>query len=246
VYQAFDLLHLDGRSLLDVPLEQRKRLLELVLRPTARVRYAAHVDTEGIAFFEAAAAQGLEGIVAKQRRSRYEPGRRVTTWLKLKARPEQELVVGGWTPGEGTAKDLGAVAVGVYEGERLRFAGKVGSGFDARARRDLRARLDALEVDVPPFDPAPAPDYRGRWGGDLAGVRWVRPELVIRAELGGWTRTDTSVRPRTRASSLAATRARWCASGRWTLRRRIAMRRSHSLPVRRLRLQRRRPQDPCR
>ncbi len=188
VFQAFDLLHLDGRSLLDVPLEQRKRLLELVLRPSTRVRYAAHVDTEGIAFFEAAAAQGLEGIVAKQRRSRYEPGRRVTTWLKLKVRPEQELVVGGWTPGEGSAKELGAVAVGVYEGERLRFCGKVGSGFDARTRKELRARLDELEVDGPPFDPAPPPDYRGRWGGDLAGVRWVRPELVIRAEIGGWTR----------------------------------------------------------
>ncbi len=188
VYQVFDLLYLDGRLLVDVPLEQRKRLLELVLRPTPRVQYARHIETEGIAFFEAAKAQALEGIVAKQRRSRYEPGRRVTTWLKLKARPEQELVVGGWTPGEGSAKELGAVAVGVYEGERLRFAGKVGSGFDARARRDLRARLDRLETELPPFDPAPPPDYRGRWGGDLAGVRWVRPELVIRAEIGGWTR----------------------------------------------------------
>lgn len=188
VYEVFDLLYLDGRSLVDVPLEQRKRLLELVLRPNARVRYAAHMDAEGTAFFEAAAAQGLEGIVAKHRRSRYEPGKRVTTWLKLKARPEQELVVGGWTPGKGTATELGAVVVGVHEGERLRFAGKVGSGFDARTRRELRTRLDSLEVDAPPFDPAPPPDYRGRWGGDLAGVRWVRPELVIRAEIGGWTR----------------------------------------------------------
>jgi bifunctional non-homologous end joining protein LigD len=188
VYRAFDLLHFDGRSLLDVPLEHRKRLLELVLRPSSRVGYASHVDTEGVAFFEAAAAQGLEGVVAKQRRSRYEPGRRVTTWLKLKARPEQELVVGGWTPGEGTAKELGAVVVGVYDGDRLRFAGKVGSGFTARTRRELRASLEALETDEPPFDPAPPHDYRGRWGGDLAGVRWVRPDLVIRAEIGGWTR----------------------------------------------------------
>jgi bifunctional non-homologous end joining protein LigD len=188
VFQAFDLLYLDGRSLLDVPLEQRKKLLALVLRPTTRVRYASHIDTEGIAFFDAVAAQGLEGVVAKQRRSRYEPGRRVTSWLKIKARPEQELVVGGWTPGEGSAKELGAVAVGVYEDERLQFAGKVGSGFDARTRRELRALLEELETADPPFDPAPARDYRGRWGGDLAGVRWIRPELVIRAEIGGWTR----------------------------------------------------------
>jgi bifunctional non-homologous end joining protein LigD len=188
VYQAFDLLYLDGRSLVDVALEQRRRLLELVLRPTARVQYARHIDTEGVAFFEAAKAQALEGIVAKHRRSRYEVGRRSAAWLKIKARPEQELVVGGWTPGEGNARDLGAVAVGVYEGDRLRFAGKVGSGFTAATRRRLREALDALETELPPFDPPPAPDYRGRWGGDLAGVRWVRPELVIRAEIGGWTR----------------------------------------------------------
>jgi bifunctional non-homologous end joining protein LigD len=193
VYQAFDLLYLDGRSLVDVPLEQRKKLLQLVLRPNARVQYASHIETEGIAFYEAVKAQRLEGIVAKQRRSRYEVGRRSSAWLKIKARPEQELVVGGWTPGEGNAKELGAVVVGVYEGERLRFAGKVGSGFDGRTRKDVRARLEALESDVPPFDPAPPPDYRGRWGGDLAGVRWTRPELVIRAEIGGWTR-DGSVR----------------------------------------------------
>jgi len=188
VYQVFDLLYLDGRSLVDVPLERRKELLELVLRPSARVQYAKHIETEGVAFFEAAKAQQLEGIVAKQRRSRYEAGRRAASWLKIKARPEQELVVGGWTPGEGTAKELGAVVVGVYEGDRLRFAGKVGSGFTARTRAELRSRLEALEVDQPPFDPAPSPDSRGRWGGDLAGVRWARPELVIRAEIGGWSR----------------------------------------------------------
>jgi bifunctional non-homologous end joining protein LigD len=188
VFQAFDLLYLDGRLLTAVPLEQRKKLLHLVLREHRRVRYASHVVTEGLAFFEAARRMGVEGIVAKHRRSRYEPGHRTTTWLKIKIRPEQELVVGGWTPGEGKASELGAIVVGVYDDGHLRFAGKVGSGFDARWRRDLRRRLDELEADEPPFDPPPPTDYRGRWGGDLVGVRWVRPELVIRAELGGWSR----------------------------------------------------------
>jgi bifunctional non-homologous end joining protein LigD len=188
VYQPFDLLYLDGRSLLDVPLEDRKRLLQSVLRPHPRVRFAAHVVGEGQAFYEAAKANGLEGVIAKLRRSRYEPGRRTSAWLKLKVRPEQELVVGGWTPGEGSARDLGAVVVGVHEGGRLRFSGKVGSGFDARTRKLIRQRLDSLETDDPPFDPPPPRDYRGRWGGDLRGVHWVRPELVIRAELGGWSR----------------------------------------------------------
>jgi bifunctional non-homologous end joining protein LigD len=193
VYQAFDLLHLDGRSLLNVPLESRKQLLHSILRADdRRVRFADHVIGEGPAFLEAAKAQGLEGVIAKHRRSIYEPGKRSRAWLKLKIRPEQELVVGGWTPGEGAAKELGAVVVGVYERDgrtpKLRFAGKVGSGFNAATRKRLRERLAELEMDESPFDPPPPKDYKGRWGGELKYVVWVKPELVIRAELGGWTR----------------------------------------------------------
>jgi len=188
VYQVFDLLYLDGRSLLQVPLEDRKRLLQSVLRPHPRVRFAAHVIGEGEAFYKAARDQALEGIIAKLRRSRYEPGRRSSAWLKIKVRPEQELVVGGWTPGEGYARDLGAVAVGVYDDGRLRFSGKVGSGFDERTRRLVRERLAELETETPAFDPAPSRDYRGPWGGELKNVHWVKPELVIRVELGGWSR----------------------------------------------------------
>ena len=182
VYEAFDLLYLDGRSLLRVPLEDRKRLLRSVLRESPRVRYASHVDGDGRAFHEAAGKRGLEGILAKLRRSTYEPGRRSPAWLKIKIRPEQELVVGGWTPGEGNARDLGALAVGVYEGDSLRFAGKVGSGFTGRTRTDLRRRLADLETGEAPFDPAPERK------GELRNVTWVRPEIVIRAEIGGWTR----------------------------------------------------------
>ncbi|MEO5703848.1 MAG: DNA ligase D [Candidatus Limnocylindrales bacterium] len=195
VYQAFDLLHLDGRSLLNVPLESRKQLLRSVLRADdRRVRFADHVVGEGLAFLEAARAQELEGMIAKHRRSIYEPGKRSRSWLKVKIRPEQELVVGGWTPGEGAAKDLGALVIGTYEVEdgkpKLRFAGKVGSGFTGVTRKRLRERLKDLESDDCPFDPPPPRDYKGRWGGDLKNVVWVRPEIVIRAELGGWTRDN--------------------------------------------------------
>jgi bifunctional non-homologous end joining protein LigD len=184
VYQAFDLLYLDGRSLLAVPLEDRKRLLRSVLREGGRVRFASHVEGEGVAFHRAADALGVEGIVAKLRRSRYEPGRRSPAWLKIKIRPEQELVVGGWTPGEGNARDLGAVVVGVYEGEQLRYAGKVGSGFRGGVRTQLRRRLAELATDDPPFNPPPPRS------AELRGAHWVRPELVIRAELGGWSRDN--------------------------------------------------------
>jgi bifunctional non-homologous end joining protein LigD len=194
VYQVFDLLHLDGRSLLNVPLESRKQLLRSVLRAAdSRVRFADHVVGEGLVFLEAARTQGLEGVIAKHRRSKYEPGHRARTWLKIKIRPEQELVVGGWTPGEGAAKDLGALVVGYYEREgrgkpKLHFAGKVGSGFNAATRKRLRERLTPLATEDSPFDPPPPRDYRGRWGGELRNVVWVKPEIVIRAELGGWTR----------------------------------------------------------
>jgi len=182
LYQPFDLLHYDGRSLLEVPLESRKRLLKTVLREHPRVRYASHVDANGLAFHAAAQERGLEGIVAKLRTSRYEPGRRSNAWLKIKIRPEQELVVGGWTPGEGNARDLGALAIGTYEDGQLRFAGKVGSGFTGVTRKRLLERLAPLVSDEPPFDPPP--DRKG----ELRNVTWVRPELVIRAELGGWSR----------------------------------------------------------
>lgn len=120
VYQAFDLLYIDGRSLLRVPLEERKRLLRDRLRPHPMVRFAGHVIGEGKAFFAAARAQELEGIVAKLRRSAYEPDRRSKAWLKLKLRSEQEVVVVGWLPGQGSHTDLGSLILAVHE-ERTGF-----------------------------------------------------------------------------------------------------------------------------
>ncbi len=190
VFVVFDLLHLDGFSLLDVPLEARTALLASRLRDDPHVQLSAHVVGGGPAYFEAAVRHGLEGVVAKRRRSRYTPGRRSADWIKRKARPGQELVVGGWTPEAGKPNELGALAVGVYVGGALHFAGMVGTGFDSRSRRELLARLEALAADAPPFDPAPPSGARSRWGRDLADVRWVRPELVVSAEIAGWTRDD--------------------------------------------------------
>jgi bifunctional non-homologous end joining protein LigD len=177
VYQAFDLLHLDGQSLLAVPLEERKRLLRSRLRPHPLVRYAGHVDADGLAFFEAARRQELEGIVAKLRRSPYEPDRRSRSWLKLKVRGEQEVVVVGWLPGQGTHQDLGSLIVAVRSGERWVHAGQVGSGIDTRTRRQLRQQLEEAERPDSPLDPAPR----------LKDARWVEPRMVIRVEFAEWT-----------------------------------------------------------
>jgi len=182
VLVAFDLPWCAGRSYLGVPLETRKEILRLVLREHPRVRYGSHVRGEGIAFYTAVAAQGLEGAMAKHRLGRYEAGRRSTAWLKLKVRPTQELVVGGYVAGRGSHHDLGALVVGVMDGGRLRYAGRVGSGIDGPTRARLRAALDARSRSTPPFDIAP-PDLER-----TPGAAWADPTLVIRAEMAGWTR----------------------------------------------------------
>jgi bifunctional non-homologous end joining protein LigD len=179
VYEVFDLLHLDGRSLLDEPLEERRRLLASVIRPDPRVRLSEGVETDGIAFFEAARVRGLEGIVAKDRRSSYVPGGRTMAWQKIKIRPEQELVVGGWAAGTGKAIELGALLVGVYDDGALRYAGKVGA-FSTSQREELLASLGRLAATESPFaDPLPTAVARK--------ARFLRPELVIRADFAGWT-----------------------------------------------------------
>jgi bifunctional non-homologous end joining protein LigD len=180
VYYVFDLLYLDGRSLLGVPLEERKKLLKSVLREHPIVRYGSHIETDGEAFHRIAAERGLEGIVAKERRSRYEPGKRSKAWLKMKIRREQELVVAGYEPGKGTHKELGSLIVGVYEGERLRFAGQVGSGLDAKTRAMFVRELDAHRLEEPPLEGAPR----------IKNAHWSEPRLVIRAEFAEWTADD--------------------------------------------------------
>jgi bifunctional non-homologous end joining protein LigD len=180
VYKVFDLLFLDGRSLLDEPLERRRTLLADVLRVDPRVRLSEDIAREGTAFFEAARLRGLEGIMAKDRRSLYEPGRRSMAWRKIKIRPEQELVVGGWARGTGSAVDLGALLVGVYEGGELRYAGKIGAGFKAGSREELLAAMGPLAAAESPFAVS-LPRAVTRT------AQWLRPELVIRAEFAGCT-----------------------------------------------------------
>jgi bifunctional non-homologous end joining protein LigD len=125
----------------------------------------------------AAAERGLEGIVAKRRASRYEPGKRSRDWLKIKLRREQELVVVGWLPGQGSHAELGSVIVAVNADGNLRHAGQVGSGISEPMRRHLLDSLRPLLRETSPLEPAPR----------LPGARWVEPRIVIRAEFAEWT-----------------------------------------------------------
>ncbi|MFP5256207.1 MAG: non-homologous end-joining DNA ligase [Acidimicrobiia bacterium] len=184
-YVVFDLLHLDGHDLTRLPLVDRRRLLDELLEPGASWQRSP-IHDDGRALLDAATAQGLEGVVAKRLDSTYEPGKRVRTWLKVKVRPRQELVVGGWVPGEGNRTGrIGALLVGYHEragdGGPLRFAGRVGTGFTDAELRRLERALGPLATDECPFDPPPPRAELRR------GPRWVRPELVAELAFGEWT-----------------------------------------------------------
>ena len=173
----FDALALDGRDLRGLPLDERKACLALVVPSRGVVRYGDHVLERGEAFYEACAAQRLEGIVAKRIASRYAAGRS-RDWLKIKCERRQEFVIGGWTDPQGARGHFGALHLGVYEGDRLVYVSKVGTGFDAAALRRLMDMLRPLTRATSPFD-AGTPSGRGH--------HWAEPRLVCEVRFTDWT-----------------------------------------------------------
>ncbi|HTE52827.1 MAG TPA: non-homologous end-joining DNA ligase [Kofleriaceae bacterium] len=182
VYFAFDLHELDGVDLRRRPLEERKASLRELLSggPKPIVRYSDHVIGQGPRFFAEARRTGLEGIIAKRRADLHRPGR-TTGWLKVKCVARQEMVIGGFTEPEGSRTGLGALLLGVHEGDALVYSGKVGTGFTQASARALRQRLDRIERDECPFEPRPAARLVGK------GAHWVEPSLVAEVAFIEWT-----------------------------------------------------------
>ncbi|HVN70048.1 MAG TPA: non-homologous end-joining DNA ligase [Candidatus Binatia bacterium] len=176
-YAAFDVLYADGEDLRSTPLEQRKALLERLIRDDTLVLYSKHVVGRGKALFERAKEQHLEGIIGKRRDSTYQE-RRSRDWLKIKTGYEQEFVVGGWTEPKGSRKGFGALLLGVYEKGKLRYVGAVGTGFDAKLLRDLHERLRKIERKTQPFVNEVVAN---------APVHWAKPELVVEVRFAQWT-----------------------------------------------------------
>jgi ATP-dependent DNA ligase len=174
-YHVFDVLWLDGSSTTSRTLEERRAILASLPLAAPLARVAELRDAKP---WERACAEGWEGVIAKRRDSLYEH-RRSRHWLKMKCEATQELVVGGFTDPQGARVGLGALLVGYYEGDDFVFAGKIGTGFDTRLLRDLRARLDVLEMPVPPFTK----------GTGLPRLRahWARPEIVVQVSFIEWT-----------------------------------------------------------
>ena len=185
-YYVFDLLRLEGEDVRDLPLRQRKAELRRALRFEGHVRFSPHRNEDGEELFRDACRKGLEGLMAKRADSPYR-ATRSSDWRKLKCHAEQELVIGGYTAPQGSRTDFGALLVGYYEDGRLRYAGKVGTGFDQATLRDLGARLRKLEREDSPFvDVHPIP----------RGTHWVEPELVGQIAFTEWTRDGRLRHPR--------------------------------------------------
>lgn len=178
----FDLLMVDDEDLTNLPLRDRKRLLRAAFDFGDELRFTAHRNADGEGYYQHACARGWEGVIAKRATSPYRPGRS-TDWLKWKCSQGQEFVIGGYTDPGGSRVGFGALLLGYYEHNLLRYAGKVGTGFDHATLRALHTRLAELSAADRPF----ADEVRE------AKAHWVRPELVAQIEFSEWT-TDGRLR----------------------------------------------------
>jgi bifunctional non-homologous end joining protein LigD len=186
-YYVFDLPRLAGEDLRPLPLRERKARLRRALDFEGPVRFNPHRKGEhGEELFREACRKGLEGVIAKRADSPYR-ATRSRDWLKLKCHAEQELVIGGYTAPQGSRTDFGALLVGYFEGDSLRYAGKVGTGFGRSTLAELGAKLRELETDESPFaEVRPVP----------RGTHWVKPELVAQIAFAEWTRDGRLRHPR--------------------------------------------------
>jgi bifunctional non-homologous end joining protein LigD len=179
VYFVFDLLELDGKDLAREPLDRRKDALRRLVATKGPIRFSGHFIGAGGKVFREACRLGFEGLVSKRRDQPHRAGRS-PGWLKSKCVLRQEFVVGGFTEPSGSRKGIGALLVGLYDRGKLRFAGKVGTGFTQASSRELRDKLEALRTSVSPFEPPP-PGWLGR------NARWVRPRLLAEVTFTEWT-----------------------------------------------------------
>lgn len=184
-YYIFDILELGREDLRPLPLLERKARLREAVEFHGHLRYTTYRRREGETAFRYACRRGWEGVIAKRAASPYVP-KRSRDWLKLKCAHGQEFVIGGWTAPQGSRERLGALLVGYYDGATLRYAGKVGTGFDRRTLQMLGDELERRERATSPFEDGDPP----------RGARWAEPELVAEIGFAEWTRDGKLRQPR--------------------------------------------------
>jgi bifunctional non-homologous end joining protein LigD len=192
-YYIFDLLQLDGEDLQQLRLdERRERLRKLLKNAKDPIRLSEEIRGDPNKLLDEVRRRGLEGIIGKEHNSVYEAGRRSHSWIKLKCVAEQECVIGGYTPPEGTRKHFGALLVGYYQKDELRFAGKVGTGFNGAVLKSLYEKMRSRGRATCPFANLPE-KQQGRWAqnitpAEMKRCKWVKPELVCQVRFTEWTR----------------------------------------------------------
>lgn len=194
-YYLFDILWMEGKNLMNLPLLERRRILKSVLHGSNIIRLSENFESTGKEFFAMADKMGLEGIMAKKITSVYVPGTRSKEWLKIKTEKRQEAIICGYTKNENSSKKFSALLLGLYENDQLQFIGPVGTGFTNKLQTELLAQLEPFETEKCPF--AIVPDYnkpsRFRPNPPKATVTWLKPKIVCEISFRELTR-DGAIR----------------------------------------------------
>jgi bifunctional non-homologous end joining protein LigD len=178
VYYVFDIPWSEGQDLTSKPVLERRQRLAQIISPIEGIQVGSWIPNRGQDLFSVAQEKGFEGIVAKRIASIYQPGQRTKDWLKIKSRPQQEFVVGGFTEGHGSRHRLGALLLGAYRDGKLYYFGHSGSGFSEKGIDDALARMKPLLTNKSPFENPPKVKEK---------IQWVKPKLVCEIAFAEWT-----------------------------------------------------------
>lgn len=180
IYYVFDMMWYKGFDLKSLPLTTRRMILKQVLPEHPTIKLSKDFDVDGTEFFAAAKKMELEGIIAKNKQSTYEVDHRSKNWLKIKSNKRQEVVIGGFTKNDDTSKLFSALLVGVYEGKKLIYTGKIGTGFNVKTQKEMLALFEPIIIDKPPFHTTPDINKPSRFRPNppKAKATWLKPELI--------------------------------------------------------------------
>ncbi len=184
VYYVFDLLHLNGHSTMELPLINRKSLIEDVLGDVPGIKYSEHIEEDATVFYDEAIERGMEGVIAKKASSKYFPGSRSDSWLKIKSQERQEALICGYTEGK---RAFGSLILGVYENDKLIYIGNCGTGFGEDMQKEILEKLKPLEIEKKPFKEKV--NLKGR------EPNWVKPEIICEVVFSEWTDSGSMRHP---------------------------------------------------
>ena len=197
MYYVFDILWYEGKDLMKLPLHQRREILKAVLPQSESIKISENFETNGIEFFKLAEEMALEGIMAKKTESLYYPGIRSKDWLKIKTEERQEVVIGGFTKNENSAKKFSSLLVGVFKNKQLIFTGKIGTGFTMKLQNELMQKFEPLIISNCPFKNEPDVNQPSRFRPNppKAAAVWLKPELICEVSYREMTRDGVMRHP---------------------------------------------------